>query len=153
MLFRSGKNVHVAHLFALLLLMILHLSIARKTSANQVPLGISRATGHAKAARLAGPRVTPVHRLAEQEKLKIKVFKQVAWKERMLEEKLSRIREEEEKNSLFHNLTDLGIKTTEEKGDDILEVSKKEGNVEINLEIVKRRPLLRKFLLKRKVVE
>ena len=153
MMISTGKNVHVAHLFALLLLMILHLSIARKTSANQVPLGISRATGHAKAARLAGPRVIPVHRLAEQEKLKSKVFKQVAWKERMLEEKLSRIREEEEKNSLSHNLTDLGIKTTEEEGDDILEVPMKERNVEINLEIVKRRPLLRKFLLKRKVVE
>ena len=149
----GGKNLHAMRFFLLILLITLQLSLARKTSANQVPLGISRATGHAKAARLAGPRVTPVHRLAEQEKLKIKVFKQVAWKERMLEEKLSRIREEEEKNSLFHNLTDLGIKTTEEKGDDILEVSKKEGNVEINLEIVKRRPLLRKFLLKRKVVE
>ena len=149
----GGKNLHAMRFFVLILLITLQLSLARKTSANQVPLGISRATGHAKAARLAGPRVTPTHRLAEQEKLKSKVFKQVAWKERMLEEKLSRIREEEEKNSLFHNLTDLGIKTTEEKGDDILEVSKKEGNVEINLEIVKRRPLLRKFLLKRKVVE
>lgn len=60
---------------------------SRKTSANQVPLGISRATSHAKQIRLAGPRTSPSHRLEEQEKLKSKVFKQVAWKERMFEEK------------------------------------------------------------------
>ena len=76
----------------LLLLLVslanVHLIFARKTSANQVPLGISRATSHAKQIRLSGPRTSPSHRLEEQEKLKNKVYKQVAWKTRKLEEKL-----------------------------------------------------------------
>ena len=82
----------VTKLCKLLLLLIalanVHLLHARKTSANQVPLGISRATSHAKQIRLSGPRTSPSHRLEEQEKLKNKVFKQVAWKNRKLEEKL-----------------------------------------------------------------
>ena len=65
-----------------------HHILARKTSANQVPLGISRATSHAKQIRLSGPRTSPSHRLEEQEKLKNKVYKQVAWKTRKLEERL-----------------------------------------------------------------
>ena len=149
----GGKNLHAMRFFVLILLITLQLSLARKTSANQVPLGISRATGHAKAARLAGPRVTPTHRLAEQEKLKSKVFKQVAWKERMLEEKLNRIREKEEQDSLSQNLVDSGIQTIDDEGDNIPVVSTKESSVEKSLETVKRRPLLRKFLLKRRVVE
>lgn len=78
------------------LLATFEISYSRKTSANQVPLGISRATSHAKQIRLAGPRTTPSHRLDEQEKLKNKVFKQVAWKERMLEEKIGRQQEKDE---------------------------------------------------------
>ena len=80
------------NLCKLLLLLVslanVHLIFARKTSANQVPLGISRATSHAKQIRLSGPRTSPSHRLEEQEKLKNKVYKQVAWKTRKLEEKL-----------------------------------------------------------------
>jgi small-conductance mechanosensitive channel len=82
----------VTRLCKFLLLLVafanVHLLSARKTSANQVPLGISRATSHAKQIRLSGPRTSPSHRLEEQEKLKNKVFKQVAWKNRKLEEKL-----------------------------------------------------------------
>lgn len=73
--------------FVLVMMWSLLYCESRKTSANQVPLGISRATSHAKQIRLAGPRTSPSHRLEEQEKLKNKVFKQVAWKERMFEEK------------------------------------------------------------------
>lgn len=75
-------------LFFLVSLANFHYIFARKTSANQVPLGISRATSHAKQIRLSGPRTSPSHRLEEQEKLKNKVYKQVAWKTRKLEEKL-----------------------------------------------------------------
>lgn len=151
----KGISLKAPHLFVLLLLGFLQLSVARKTSANQVPLGISRATGHAKAARLAGPRITPIHRLAEQEKLKKKVFKQVAWKEKMLEEKLSRIRQQEEQVSLTQKLADSQVTLTDKAIDTISEalVSREKNSIEKDLQTAKRRPLLRKFLLKRKIVE
>lgn len=96
----------VTKLCKLLLLLLafanFHLLSARKTSANQVPLGISRATSHAKQIRLSGPRTSPSHRLEEQEKLKNKVFKQVAWKNRKLEEKL--LDQQSQKNTVLPDI-------------------------------------------------
>ena len=132
-------------IFLLVVIMILQLSCSRKTSANQVPLGISRATGHAKATRLAGPRITPSHRLEEQEKLKNKVYKQVAWKGRMLEEKLSRKQKQDELDELAQ-ITQLDEEVIEDEDIDVIEETAVGKDSKI-----RRRPLFKKLLLKRKV--
>jgi hypothetical protein len=160
-----------------LFLLLLDLSSARKTSAGQVPLGVSRATGHAKAVRLAGPRISPTHRLEEQEKLKNKVYKQVAWKNKKIEEKRLNTLQQEELNLLTANdmmkaevidsMAAKVIKIEEEvEVEEIDDIKQYENDVNNN-EIVSRmmvtkqltraesmatkgRPLFRKLLLKRK---
>ena len=129
-------------IFLLVLAAMLQLGCSRKTSTNQVPLGISRATGHAKATRLAGPRITPSHRLEEQEKLKNKVYKQVAWKGRQLEEKLSRKQKQDELDAQVAKL-----EVTEDE-----EIEEAEDETDAVPEVKRRRPLFRKLLLKRTVL-
>jgi hypothetical protein len=133
------------------LLVMVEISFSRKTSANQVPLGISRATSHAKQIRLAGPRTSPSHRLEEQEKLKNKVYKQVAWKERMLEEKINRQQQKDEL-AIMSQSTLAGSDDSEEDLDDDEDV-----NAELPKTIKPRlsadRRILFKRLLKRKTTE
>jgi hypothetical protein len=131
------------------LLVIVEICFARKTSANQVPLGISRATSHAKQIRLAGPRTSPSHRLEEQEKLKNKVYKQVAWKERMLVEKISKQQQKDEL-AIISGSTVTGTDDSEEDEDDD-ETAKLPTTVKPRLSADRR--ILFKRLLKRKTTE
>lgn len=159
---------------ALVLLgLVLDLSTARKGPANQTPLGISRATSHVKQIRLSGPLVSPTHRLEEQQKLKNKVMKQVEWKGRMYEQKL--VKEEKQKQIDMDNQIELDriaesdrILEMELKNKEIIDNSKKIIRVRkvIKREVaaveevkevaekkiipIKRKPLFKKLLLKRK---
>jgi hypothetical protein len=130
-------------------LAIVEISFARKTSANQVPLGISRATSHAKQIRLAGPRTSPSHRLEEQEKLKNKVYKQVAWKERMLAEKICRQQQKDEL-AIISGSTVTGTDDSEENEDEDM-ASELLETVKPRLSADRR--ILFKRLLKRKTTE
>jgi hypothetical protein len=153
--------------------MVLNLSKARKGPANQTPLGISRATSHVKQIRLSGPLVSPTHRLEEQQKLKNKVMKQVEWKGRMYEQKL--VKEEKQKEIDLENQIELDriaesdrILEMELKNKEVINNSKKmvrvrklikrevtvveevEDVAEEEIIPIKRKPLFKKLLLKRK---
>lgn len=133
------------------LLVLFEVSLSRKTSANQVPLGISRATSHAKQIRLAGPRTSPSHRLEEQQKLKNKVFKQVAWKERMLEEKVSRQQKLDEQAIIESTLGDTD--DDDEELDDDEDVGAELLKTTTKPRLSANRRILFKRLLKKKTPE
>lgn len=154
-------NVRVFNFVALIFFIALELCNGRKTSAGQVPLGISRATGHAKATRLAGPRITPSHRLEEQEKLKNKIFKQVAWKERQLAEKISRNQKQYELDLLVNQMVNDNVIVDDDDESLINSVIKakkekvatKTDAIDVESSTAKRRPLFKKMLLKRRLSE
>jgi hypothetical protein len=150
--------------------MMIDFSAGRKGPANQTPLGISRATSHVKQIRLSGPLVSPTHRLEEQQKLKNKVMKQVEWKGRMYEQKLEK--QEKQKQIDVEKQIELDLIAENErileielKNKEIIANSKKTTKVrkvvkkeapevkeiaEEEIITIRRKPLLRKKLLKRK---